>query len=261
MLLDLVKLQADQTTIGDLTFQLGVIYGRAKPFLPLLDEDLASFFRKEHPAGGLGEMLRLDLSLVDKTEDQPVHHYGLEYLGHVQVKGEPAEVSGMKEADSRIEMGAVYLAEGRDIHQRISEADQGVQAVLRRSACAFRERELPLFEDEVEGAVVDLPNVSLNRHEGFRRVLPIKRGACKLDGVYRIFQVHPSAQVIAEHLFHVLDGARHKPSRQIKPFYQIEIMLCLLENETTGVVVLSRVKRADVIAVVIEEMDQDFRSG
>ncbi len=256
MLFDLVEIQADQTTIRNLALQLGMIDGRAESLLPLFDEYLSARFGEENPAARFREVLLLNLSLVDQGEDQPINKDRLKDLGHVQVQGEPPEVSRMQEADAGIQMGAIYLAQGGDIHHRVTEANHGIEAVLRRPASPPGKGELLLPQDDIKGLVVALPDIALDGHESFRRGLLLQQRARTLNGIQYILQVGTAAQVITDHPLHILHCSLDELPGENEPPGRIQVMLRLIENQAAGIVMLPGIEGADVVAVVVEEVEQ-----
>ncbi len=203
-------------------------------------------------------MLLLNLPLVDQGEDQPIHEHRLKDLGHIEVQGEPPEVSGMQEANARVEMGTIYLTEGGNIHHRVTEADQGIEAILWRAASPPSKRKFLLIYYDIECLIITFPDIALNGHQGFGRGLLLEQRAGKLNGIQYILQVCSASQVIADHPLHILHCTFDKLPGEIESFNRIQIMLRLIENEAAGVVMLTGIEGADVISIVIEEMKENL---
>jgi hypothetical protein len=155
-------------------------------------------------------------------------------------------------------MGLVDLAQDRSIEDAVAEADEGVEPVVGRALAALPKGEAVSRNNCIEAAIVDIPHIPLNGHEFVRVPLNTKPGLQILDPGERGIQPNTSIMIVREDLLDIDHRALHKALRYDLPFALVEIVLALLEDHIAGIVVLPRIKRAHVVAVVVEEVQGDL---
>jgi hypothetical protein len=155
-------------------------------------------------------------------------------------------------------MGLIDLAQDRGVEDAVAEADQGVEPVLGRALAALPEGETVSRDNCIETTIVDIPHIPLNGHELIGVPLGSKSGLQLLDPGERGIQPNTSIMIVREDLLDIDHRALHKALRYDLPFALVEIVLALLEDHIAGIVVLPRIKRTHVVAVVVEEVQGDL---
>jgi hypothetical protein len=151
----------------------------------------------------------------------------------------------------------VNLTQDRHVHQAVTEGDERVDPILRRTAGAPLEPKVLAFEDEVPRLVVELAAAAFERHQlfGCGRIVdefPLQREAFESLG-----EICAPASVISEDFLHVCQDASYECPGENHALLVVDVVLRLPKCQVTGDILLAGYVRAGPVAIVVVDVQGD----
>ncbi len=257
MLAQFVALQLHQMLVTYLFFQGPVFDGFIQPFFKRPDKGFFAAFLQNDLIDMKIKVLGFDFPFVQYPENGAIHQNGLEYLCQVQCQRVPSVSWFMQKADGRIELGMVNLIQAKCIAHHVAEGNQRVYLIHGGLlAPTFRGM---VFQDQVKGPVIFLPNIALYPHQSRNIRSSIYKHTELGNFLQGVFQVFAPVLVVLQVFTDIKGSSLYKFFGDFQSTLQLGIVHGLLDLHFSGQQVFFWLKTARVMLVIIKKMHADAR--